>query len=168
MTMTMQLQGAAENANFGALLSSLQGLVGPRFGFGACLAPKYPSGTLFWIDPARTPVNGDLVWYRWPEAWCEHLRKTYGMAVTGGAKYWRVKGGKIFLESNEGMVPHKPDEWIIEGVVVGTFIFRHPPAGLAEVIACADADIAAAEAKLAGGKTPLDDRGAVRYRGGRA
>jgi hypothetical protein len=162
--------GNLENHTLGVLLHSLQSFIGPRFGFGHCLAPKYPSGTLFWIDPTRTPQNGDLVWYHWPEAWCEHLRKTYGITVTGGAKYFRTKGGKTFLESNEGMVPYKPDEWIIEGVVVGTFTFRHPPAVLAELIARADADIAEAEKKQQElkARTPLDDLGAVRYKGGRA
>jgi hypothetical protein len=165
---TMELN-TAEQKNFQALIGSLLSFVGPKFGFGHCLAPKYPSGTLFWIDPSRKPTNGDLVWYHWPEAWCAHLRETYGMIITGGAKYYRTKGGKTFLESNEGMVPYKPDEWIIEGVVVGTFTFRHPPAPLAEMIARADADIAEADRKQKQLKvrTPLDDAAAVRYQGGR-
>jgi hypothetical protein len=166
----MELKDSPEQRNFQALFGSLMSFVGPRFGFGQCLAPKYPSGTLFWIDPARTPANGDLVWYHWPEAWCAHLRATYGIKVTGGAKYYRVKGGKTFLESNEGMVPYKPDDWIIEGVVVGTFTFRHPPPELAELITRADADIAEADRKRVanGNHTPLNDAGAVRYGGGRA
>ncbi len=170
MTMELRPPGSSpEMQNLGALLQSLHPMVGPRFGFGHCLAPKYPSGTLFWIDPNRKPENGDLVWYHWPEPWCEHLRKTYGIMVTGGAKYYRVKGGNTYLESNEGMVPYRPDEWIIEGVVVGTFTFLHPPKQLADLIARADADIAEADRKRLAMKalTPLDDAGAIRYRGGR-
>src|ERR1700733_15003555 len=122
----MIIQGIAEQMNMQALLGSLHGLVGPRIGFGACLAPKYPSGTLFWIDPNRKPEHGDLIWYRWPEAWCEHLKGTYGLTATGGAKYYKAKGGRVFLESNKGAVPLTAD-WIIEGVVAGTLTFRHPP-----------------------------------------
>ena len=139
-------------------------------GFGHCLAPRFPSGTLFWVDPARKPEPGDLIWYRWPEAWVKHLHDTYGMHVTGGAKYFRVKGGKQFLESNEGAIPFDPQQWIIQGVVIGTFTFRHPPPELAEAIKRADRDIAEAERKQKeiGATTPLDGRGAVRRSGARA
>jgi hypothetical protein len=165
----MQLNGYAEQQNMGALLSSLAPLLGPRIGFGQCLAPKYPSGTLFWIDPTRKPQNGDLIFYHWPEKWCEHLRSIYGLTATGGAKFYRVKKGVVYLESNEGAVPLTPD-WIIEGVVTGTFTFRYPPAEFAELIARADADIQRAEDKMkqTNARTPLDQKGAVKHRGARA
>lgn len=152
-----------------AFLQSLSGLSGPRIGFGACLAPKYPSGTLFWTDPKRTPQHGDLISYHWPEAHCTHLRETYGITANGGNKYYRVKNGVAYLESNEGIALLTP-EWIIDGVVVGTFTFRHPPPELAALIARTDADIAVAERKMdaTGAITPLDGRGATRRKGTRA
>jgi len=170
MTFQMNfLNGRVERQNLHVLLTSLAPLVGPRFGFGQCLAPEYPSGTLFWIDPERTPQDGDLVWYRWSEAWCAHLRQTYGVSFTGGAKYYRVKDDITYLESNEGMVP-LTSEWIIEGVVAATFTFRHPPAQLAEVIARADAEIAEVERKMdaTNAPSPLDAKGAVKRDGARA
>lgn len=123
----------------------------------------------FGFDPARTPENGDLVYYRWPDAWCEHLRSTYGLTATGGAKFYRIKKGVVYLESNEGAVPLTPD-WIIEGVVTATFTFRHPPAEFAELIARAAASIASADRKMSETKarTPLDQKGAIKYRGARA
>jgi hypothetical protein len=170
MTMQLEPQRLAITPRLWSLISALAPLGEPRIGFGQCLAPRFPSGTLFFIDASRKPAHGDLVWYHWPEAWVKHLHETYGMVITGGAKYFRVKGDRHYLESNEGMVPYKPDEWIIEGVVVGTFTFRHPPPELAEAIKRADADIAEAERKqkALGVLTPLDDARSVRYRRVRA
>jgi hypothetical protein len=110
-----------------ALFADLSQYFGPLVGFGKCLEPQYPSGCLFWIDPHASPKVGDLVWYRWSDAWCAHLRKTLGpdFTFTGGAKWLRAEKGRRYLESNEGRAL-LTSEWIIVGPVVATFL------GLAE------------------------------------
>jgi hypothetical protein len=154
---------SAEQQNGRALFGSLAPLLGPFIGFGDCLAPQFPSGCFFWVDPNRQPVVGDLVWYHWSDAWCAELRTKWGVDFTGGAKWLRLMKGQRYLESNEGAVP-LTDGWIIVGPVVATLEWRHPPGNLAATIAAQDALIAAATQRMdaAGAPSPLDAREAVR------
>ncbi len=150
---------AAIAAGSRALFADLGQFFGPLIGFGDCLAPQYPSGCLFWIDPTREPKVGDLVWYRWSDAWCAHLRKTLGpdFTFTGGAKWLRYDKGKRYLESNEGRAL-LTSEWIIIGPVVATLEWRHPPERFAQLIKQQDAVIAAAAARAdaAGMPSPVE------------
>jgi hypothetical protein len=136
---------------------------GPVLSCGDCLAPEYPAGTMFWVDPERAPVDGDLVQYRFTDQWIAHLKEAHGIDVTGGFKYWRVINSTPMLESNEGIVPWTP-EWIILGVVVATLHWRHPPEHMAARMAQNAQWVADAERrfKASGVRTPLDDVRAVR------
>lgn len=107
---------------------NLAGLAGPIIGHGICMEPQFPSGAAFWIDPALSARDGDLVavWISEPEmqrivernrgrpGWLETYTDNPNRLVI---KLLRQLGNEYYLVSAAGLFPMDHDNHRILGVV---------------------------------------------------